>query len=435
MTGSISSSPAEPDWAAFAAIDWATQRHFWALRPASGGPSQNGVLDNTPEAVELWAMQLHHRFPTGPIAVAVEQKRGAVIYMLSKYDHLVLYPVPPAMSASYRRAFFPSGAKSDPADAELLLSLLVQHRDRLRPRQLDTSDTRLLQFLTEWRRQLVQQKVDSVLRLIDCVQQYFPQLRKWFPALDAPIVTALLQRWPTLPELQRAHPGTLHRFFVQHNCRHQDTLQQRIDAIYAATPAVNDPVVIEACTRKTQGLLAVLDALRPQIADLQTRIQELVAEHPDAAIFASFPGAGTATVPRLIAAFGTRREAYSNVGDLHCLSGIAPAKSASGNTSFTHFRRACPKFFRQTFHEFAGQSIPHCPWAKLFYESHLQGDKSRHHMAVRALAFKWIRILYRCWKDRQPYDENIFVDRQRRSPHLSGRDLVALWKTKSMSKK
>ena len=26
-------------------------------------------------------------------------------------------------------------------------------------------------------------------------------------------------------------------------------------------------------------------------------------------------------------------------------------------------------------------------------------------MAIRALAFKWIRILFRCWQDRVPYDE------------------------------
>lgn len=435
MSLSVPSSPAEPDWAAFAAIDWASQKHFWALRPATGGASQNGVLENTPEAVELWAMQLHQRFPTGPIAVAVEQKRGAVVYMLSKYDHLVLYPIPSTMSARYREAFYPSGAKSDPADAELLLSILLQHREHLRPRQLDTPDTRLLQFLTEWRRQLVQLKVDSVLRLIDCVQQYFPQLRKWFPALDASIVAALLQRWPGLPELQRAHPGTLKRFFLEHSRGHKDTVPQRIEAIYAATAAVTDPIVIEACTRKTQALLAILTVLRPQVKDLETRIQEIVAKHPDAPVFASFPGAGAATVPRLIAAFGTCRDAYPHVRDLHHLSGIAPVKIASGNTSFISFRHACPKFLRQTFHEFAGQSIPHSPWAKVFYETHLKGDKSRHHMAVRALAFKWMRILYRCWKDQQPYDERIFVERQRRSPHLLGRDLVALWNTKSMSKK
>ena len=34
---------------------------------------------------------------------------------------------------------------------------------------------------------------------------------------------------------------------------------------------------------------------------------------------------------------------------------------------------------------------------------------------VRALAFKWIRILFRCWKDRKPYDEQTYIQALRRS--------------------
>lgn len=127
------STPAPTDWAAFAAIDWGSRQHAWSLLPAQGGSVQSGVLRSTPEAVELWAMDLYQRFSACPIAVAVEQKRGPLVYMLGKYDHLVLHPVPPTMSASYRRAFIPSGAKSDPGDAQLLLDLLLHHREHLRP--------------------------------------------------------------------------------------------------------------------------------------------------------------------------------------------------------------------------------------------------------------------------------------------------------------
>src|SRR5215212_1651101 len=139
-------SPAEPDWAAFAAIDWASRKHAWSLAPVNGGPPESGILDNTPEAVELWAMALHHRFAARPIAISIEQKRGAVIYLLAKYAHFVLYPVPPSMAASYRQAFFPSGAKNDPGDAGLLLEILLHHRQRLRPRHLESPTTRLLQL-------------------------------------------------------------------------------------------------------------------------------------------------------------------------------------------------------------------------------------------------------------------------------------------------
>ena len=410
---------AEPAWAAFAAIDWGSQNHSWSVAPAAGGSIQTGKLDNIPEAVELWAAAFRRQFPEGPIAVALEQKRGGVIYMLSKYDHLILYPVPPSMSASYRHAFYPSGAKTDAGDAVLLLDLLRHHRDQLRPLWQDTAETRLLRFLVEQRRKLVQEKVRFLQQLTDTVQQYFPQIRTWFGSLDTPLVDALLQRWPALPDLQRAHPGTLNRFFTQHHhCRNQELTANRCQLIYAAVPATTDAVVIEACSRKTAALLSQLRVLREQITAFEKRIAAVTADHPDAPIFASFPGAGAATVPRLLAAFGTRRDAWQNADHLQRLSGIAPVSICSGKSSYVGIRRSCAKFLRQTFHEFAGQSIPFCEWAKLYYRHHLQGDKANHHRAVRSLAFRWIRILYRCWKDRQPYDERILLEAQRRRNSL-----------------
>lgn len=413
-----SSSSSEPAWAAFAAIDWAAQNHSWSLLPAAGGSIESGKLDNTPEAVELWAAELRRRFPEGPLAVGIEQKRGSVVYMLSKYQHLVLYPVPPSMSAAYRRAFCPSGAKSDPADANLLLDLLVHHRQQLSPISTDTAETRLLRFLVEHRRQLVQQKVRLVQQLTDSLQQYFPQLRAWFGSVDGLLVDALLHRWPVLPDLQRAHPGTLRRFFIDHACRKDEFIQQRIQAIYGAVAATTDPVVIEAGTRRAEALRCLLRAAREQIQLLDKRIAAVVADHPDAPIFQSFPGAGAVTVPRLIAAFGTDRSAWANAAALQCFSGIAPVHKSSGNSTIVVMRRACPKFLRQTFHEFAGHSIRFSDWANAYYRHQRQDQKVSHHSAVRSLAFRWIRILYRCWTDRQLYDERLFLQAQHRHNSL-----------------
>jgi hypothetical protein len=180
--------------------------------------------------------------------------------------------------------------------------------------------------------------------------------------------------------------------------------------------------VIEDCKRKTATLLAMLAVLREQIAGYDKRIAELTASHPDAHIFASFPGAGAATVPRLIAAFGSRRDAWRSAAEMQRFSGIAPVLKRSGKTSFVTLRQGCPKFLRQTFHEFAGQSIPHSAWAKAYYEHHLDGHKENHHRAVRALAYRWIRVLYRCWKERQLYDERLLLEAQhRRNSPLSGK--------------
>ena len=417
MSTSATSTP-EPVWAAFVALDWGSRKHAWTLQPADGGKQQEGFVENTPEAVSVWAAELDRRFRGQPIAVALEQKRGSVVNLLLCYPHLVLFPVPSSMSSSYRKTFVPSGAKDDPGDAAWILDLLLRHRDRLRRLEPDDANTRLLLFLVENRRQLVDDKTSQSLRLQDCLKQYFPQLLQWFSDVDTPLVADLLKRWPDLQHLQHCHDGTLRTFFRQHHC-HQETIQQRIDKIRAAVPATNDPAVLEACSIKARHLSELIAQQREQIAQIERRRDELVALHPDAPIFASFPGAGCATVPRLIAAFGTRRERYDSAFEVECDSGIAPVHVRSGKLDRVSIRRACQNFTRQTFHEFAGQSIAQCEWAKAFYHQHCRKPE-QHHAAVRALAYKWIRIMFRCWKDGKPYDEEVFLSSTRRRSSLLG---------------
>jgi hypothetical protein len=174
--------------------------------------------------------------------------------MLSKYPHLVLFPVHPTTAARYRETFTPSGAKADASDTASLLDLLLRHRERLRRLQPDTVETRLLHFLVEERRQAVEEKKRQSNRLTACLKQYFPQILQWFADVTSPLARDLLERWPDLEQIQRAHPGTLRKFFHQHKCRCEELLQRRIQAI----PASNDPAVLEAGARMARALLAVL---------------------------------------------------------------------------------------------------------------------------------------------------------------------------------
>jgi Transposase IS116/IS110/IS902 family len=112
--------------------------------------------------------------------------------------------------------------------------------------------------------------------------------------------------------------------------------------------------------------------------------------------------------PRLLAAFGSQRDRYCCAAELQTYSGIAPVTERSGKRKWVHFRWACPKFLRQSFHEWAGHSIAQSVWARAYYQQQ-RGRGSDHHAAVRALAFKWIRILFRCWRDRVAYDENKYL--------------------------
>ena len=121
----------EPEFAAFIAIDWADQKHYWSLQVAGQKGLQRGTLDHTPEAVEVWIMELQVRFRGRPLAVALEQRRGALAVMRGKYAHVHWYPVHPMTLAKFREAWYPSRSKSDPIDANLLLEILTAHRSRL----------------------------------------------------------------------------------------------------------------------------------------------------------------------------------------------------------------------------------------------------------------------------------------------------------------
>ena len=415
----------EPAFVAFVGIDWADQKHVWCWQAADTGQCESGELEHKPEVVEAWVSELCQRFGHGPIAVAVEQVKGALVYMLRKYECLHLYPVPSTMSASMREALYPSGAKDDPRDADLLLELLVLHRDKLRRLMPDNEATRLVQNLVEERRKLVEEKTAQLNRLTGYLKVYFPQMLEWFAKLDSNLVCDLLERWPSLEELQTVSPGEVKKFFRHRRGRHGELTEWRMRGIGQAMPAIRDRAVIEAKQTVVQVIAQLLRTLREGIATLDRKIAEAAEAHPDFFIFQSLPGAGAALAPRLLAALGSQRDRYGSATEVQKYSGIAPVTERSGKKKWVHFRWACSKFLRQSFHEWAGHSIAQSVWARAYYQRQ-RGRGKEHHAAVRALAFKWIRILFRCWQDRVAYDESRYLTTlAKRGSHLTSAFVAA----------
>jgi transposase len=389
------------------------------LRETGSDRSEYRVLAHTPEAFAAWARGLYERFAGRPIAICLEQSRGAVVYALSQFSHLVIYPILSTAAANYRATFYPSGAKSDPTDTELLFEMLERHRDRLSPLRPDTPETRKIQLLVEERRRLVDERTRWSNQLTDWLKRFFPQALQLVDNIDSPLGCDLLERWPHLDRLRSNNPSQLARFFREHGCHSEKKNQERINLIYQAVPAVTDEVLIEVGAASVQRNVRVIRELNLAIQDFDQRIEAATAAHPENDLFAHVPGAGPVMRPRLMAAFGTQRDRYRSAADLQCYSGIAPVLQQSGRSRKVHVRYACPRFLRQTFIEFAGHSIPKCQWAKAFYQ-HKRGQKMNHQKAVRALAFKWIRVLYACWRDRTPYDDRIYTrSLQKRNSPLS----------------
>jgi len=391
------------DFAAFLGIDWANDKHDLCLLDPATGTRDFFHLSHKAEVLEEFLTQLRRRYPHQPIAVGLEQARGPLLFALLKYDFLTLYPIHPTTLARYREAFSPSRAKDDPRDAEYLAELLHQHRDRLTAWSPDDAQTRTLQMLVEQRRRLVNDRTRLSNRLTAALKAYYPQTLDWLPDLCTEVACDFLSRWPTLTLLQRARSATIEQFFRHHHS-HASLLARRLSAIKSATPLVTDQAVITSSTLLVKSLVLQLRATMQAIAAHEQEIEQLCAAHPDFQLFAALPGAGRVMAPRLLAALGTQRTRFKDAQSLACFSGIAPVIERSGHSCWTRWRYFCPKFLRQTFHEYAGESIKFCGWAKTFY--HLQRSKGkRHAAALRSLAFKWIRIIWKCWQTRTPYDE------------------------------
>ena len=394
-------------------LDWGDERHAVHLQTAEGGPVERVELEQKPDVLHTWAAQLRERFHGRPVGIAIEQRKGAVMHALMMYDCFVLYPINPKALARYREAFRTSGAKDDPADAELLLDLLRKHRDQLLPWRPDTVDARTLQALCEQRRKLVNHRVALTNRITSLLKQYFPQALAWVGDVASRQACDFLGKWPALAAVQRVRPNTLRTFYQQHNCRKATVIDERIRQIASACPLTSDPAIIDPLSLSVQTYATQLRVVIEAVQAFDTRIAEVFADHPDHALFDSFPGAGAVCAPRLAAAFGTDRSRWQSATELQSHSGIAPVTERSGKALWVHHRLACPKFVKQTFHEFADQSIRFSQWARAYYDQQ-RGRGNDHHAALRALAYKWIRILFRCWKDRKPYDEATYLDALRR---------------------
>lgn len=384
------------------------------------GRVEEGNVEHTPEALHTWLGQLAQRYGGRPVRLALEGKGGAALPALLQYPWLEIYPVNPVTSARYRTAFTPSGAKDDLPDARLLLELVRDHAAKLRPLEPQDEQTAHLNALVQARRDAVDRRTQVLNQLTSLLKSYYPQALELVDNLNSGLAVEFLQRWPDLFALKSARPATIKSFYCTHNVRRPELVEQRLEGIAAARALSTDQTQLSVARLQLHLLLDQLKAFRKHVARFDEQIRRVFAEHPEAALFRDLPGAGAQLAPRLCAAFGTARSLYPEPAALQKLSGVAPVREKSGERLWTHWRWLAPWFLRQTFVEWAGQTVIYSAWAKTYYEGRQAKGKSRQ-VILRALAFKWIRVLWKCWNERTPYDEARYLKQlaHRKSPYAT----------------
>ena len=387
---------------------------LYLIDPRSGQESRETVA-TAPEAFVPWLQALRQRYPKARVALCLEQPAGNLMALLEPLDWIVLYPINPITLQKFREAFVLCRAKDDTKDAQYLARLLLTHHAELTPWQPEDPATRLLQQLVAHRRAVVDERTGLSNRLIALLKQYFPQaLSLCGEELWRPLATNFLLRWPTLQALQKARPQTIQAFYYQHGSRREALIRQRLATLASAVALTQNPALLDSYALRVQVVAHQLQWVQRAVQQYDQQIAQAFGTHPDRELFRNLPGAGPVLAPRLLTALGSCRERFETPAALQCYSGIAPVTKQSGGTHHVHRRYLCSKFLRQSFHEYAKESILHSRWAAAYYWQ--QRDREcGHHTAVHALAFKWQRILWRCWQNHEIYQENIYEAALRRS--------------------
>lgn len=387
------------------------------------GQHRRETIDTSPEALWEWLLELRQSQPQARVALCLEQPAGHLISFLEAYQWITLFPINPITLQKYREAFVTSRAKDDGQDARYLAELLLNHPDKLKAWAPEDSDTRAVQQLVFHRRAVVDERTGLSNRLIALLKQYFPQaLVLCGEDLWRPLATRFLLKWSSLQAVQKVKLPTLKSFYYLNGSRSAKLLAQRLALVQEALPVSDESALINTFSLRVRLIARQLQLLQQTILRFDKQIVAAFALHPDHAIFESLPGAGPVLGPRLLASMGSQRQRFGQATNLQRYTGVAPVTKRSGASCHIHRRYLCPKFHRQSFHEYAKESVLCCRWAAAYYlQQRTKG--SHHHTAVRALAFKWQRIIWKCWQTRTPYQEQIYEAALRKN----GSPLVALF--------
>ncbi len=232
------------------------------------------------------------------------------------------------------------------------------------------------------------------------------------------LLLEILGCWSDPRKLRRADRQLVDRVLRENGIRSQSKREELIQRIRDSKLLTRDDATIQPLAMVCELLAKQIQASRKTVQAFDQQIKEALNKHPDADLFTSLRGAGPTLAARLLCAFGSQKDRWKDADELASFSGIAPITRQSGKSRVVHQRWACPKYLKQTFHEFADSARKWCPWSKARYLQ-LKARGMKHNAAIRKLARSWIRILFRIWKTGIPFNCDRYIENlKRRNPDI-----------------
>jgi transposase len=384
-----------------AGIDLASEEHRLVVVDADGQRLEERRFRHSEEGVAALLRRLRG---LGVCRVAIEQPNGLVVDRLLDAGVAVVAVHPNQLAAS-RERYRSGGGKSDGFDAYVLAELARTDMHRLRLLEPDSDETRALRALTRAREDLVEQRVSLANQLRAQLDAAWPGAARIFADVDSPIALAFLERYPSPADARTLGEKRLHGFLARNAYCGRRSAAELLERLRAAPQARLGELESEA---RRQVVLTLVAALRPfveQIRLLTSEIRGMLAQHPDGEIFQSLfrDPKSIVTAAELLAEIGDRRDRHPASSSLEAIAGQAPVTVESGKKKVASFRWACNKTLRSAVGVLADSSRKHNPWAQKIYADAIARGKDHPH-AIRILGRAWLRVIWRLWQDRIPYD-------------------------------
>lgn len=389
--------------APLAGIDWASKTHAVCVVDADGAIRARFDVPNTGKSFTGLIRRLGR---LRVAAVAIERCDGPLVEALLDAGLRVVV-ITPRQVKGLRSRYSASGAKSDPSDAYLLADVLRTDGHRLRALSQDSDATRVLRALSRSRKQLVEARVGLVNQLRAELERVFPGAVGLFARLDSDVAVAFLRRYPTQQAASRLTEARFAAFLRRIAYCGRKPVAELYDRVRQAPAAGLSQAEADGRAACVLALLRAVQTVRREERELEAEIIERLDAHADAHIFTSLPRAGHGVrAAALLAEIGDDRARFPDEESLAALAGVAPVTKASGKVHHVGFRWAADKKLRNALIDFADDSRHASPWAAKIYADAIARGK-RHPHAVRILARAWLRVIWRCWQDRTPYNPQL----------------------------
>ncbi len=386
----------------FAGIDWASADHAVCVIDESAQVLHRAMVSHTREGLAELVRSLRKFGPSAELPVAIERPSGLLVDLLVEAGFQVVPIHPNAVKAS-RPRYAAAASKTDLGDAFMLADLLRTDGHRFQPLRPHSDETRALRALVRTRDDLVAERVGLANQLRALLDRFWPGAGAIFADIDSPIALAFLRRYPTPQSAERLGEKRLATFLARNAYCGRRSVSELLDRLRSAPAGLTREAETDASGELVLALVAVLEPLVAQIQRLTSAVEHALETHPDGVLVASFPRAGRVNAAQLLAELGDDRSRFVTEEHLAAEAGVAPVTRASGKSRAVSFRWACNKRLRRAVVCFSDNSRHASPWAAgVYHRARARGCDHPH--AVRILARSWIRVLWRCWRDRKPYD-------------------------------